>query len=48
MATQTMAQSTALTAPAAPSRATTGMRRIDHGAGCGGCGEAVPWLCAWT
>src|SRR6185436_5023789 len=48
MATQTMAQSTALTAQAAASRATTGMRRIDHDAGCGGCGDAAPWLWAWT
>ena len=48
MATQTMTQSTALTAQAAPSRAATGMRRIDHAAGCAGCGAAGPWAWAWA
>jgi hypothetical protein len=46
IASQTMAHSPALTASAAPTRETTVMRRIDHGATCAGCGEAGPWLCA--
>jgi hypothetical protein len=40
----TTAHRLALTASAAPSRATTVMRRIDHGAACAGCGVAGPWL----
>jgi hypothetical protein len=38
----TTAHSPALTASAAPSRAATVMRRIDHGAACAGCGVAGP------
>jgi hypothetical protein len=46
----TTAHSPALTASAAPNRATTVMRRIDHGAACAGCGVAGPWLWwfAWS
>jgi hypothetical protein len=40
----TTIHSPALTASAAPSRETSVIRRIDHGAGCAGCGEAGPWL----
>jgi hypothetical protein len=40
MAINTMPHITALTAIAAPSRPTSGMRRIDHGAACAGCGIA--------
>ena len=40
----TTAHRPALTASAAPSRATTVIRRIDHGAACAGCGEDGPWL----
>src|SRR5882672_8595382 len=49
IATSTATQSPALTISAAPSRAATVMRRIDHGAGCAGCGVAGPWLwvCPW-
>ena len=47
IASHTAAHSTALTANAAPSRETTVMRRIDHGAACAGCGVAGPWLWAW-
>jgi hypothetical protein len=46
----TTAQRPALIASAAPNRATTVMRRIDHGAACAGCGVAGPWLWwfAWS
>jgi hypothetical protein len=44
IASHTTAHSPALTASATPSRATSVMRRIDHGAGWAGCGEARPWL----
>jgi hypothetical protein len=49
MASHTTAHRPALTAAAAPSRANTVIRRIDHGAVCAGCGVAGPWLwpCAW-
>jgi hypothetical protein len=40
IANQTMAQRPALTATAADRRAVTGMRRIDQGAACAGCGVA--------
>jgi len=40
----TTAHNPALTASAAPSRETTVMRKIDHGAACAGCGIAGPWL----
>jgi hypothetical protein len=33
---------TTLTASAAPSRESAGIRRIDHGATCAGCGDAGP------
>jgi hypothetical protein len=42
IAIQTMAHRPALTASAAPSRATTVMRRIDQDATCAGCGDAGP------
>jgi hypothetical protein len=42
IASHTTAHSPALTASAAASRETTGMRRIDHGAACGGWGDAGP------
>src|SRR5215208_1758193 len=48
IASNTITQRQALTASAAPSRETTGMRRIDHGAACAGWGEAGPWLCTGT
>jgi hypothetical protein len=38
IATSTTTHRQALTASAAPSRAATVIRRIDHGAGCAGCG----------
>jgi hypothetical protein len=47
IATSTTAHRPALTASAAQSRASTVMRRIDHGAGCAGCGVAGPWLWVW-
>jgi hypothetical protein len=43
MDSRTTAHSTAQTVKAAPSRVTTGIRRIDQGATCAGCGEAVAW-----
>jgi hypothetical protein len=46
IASHTAPHIAALTASAAPSRDTTVMRRIDHGAACAGCGEAGPWLWA--
>ena len=42
IASHTAAHRPALTARAAASRETTGMRRIDHGAACAGCGVAGP------
>jgi hypothetical protein len=39
IASHTIAHRAVLTASAAPSRDTTGMRRIDHGAACAGCGD---------
>jgi hypothetical protein len=42
IASHTTAQRPALTISAAPSLETTGMRRIDQGAVCAGCGEAGP------
>jgi hypothetical protein len=42
IASHTTAHRPALTASAAASRETTGMRRIDQGAACAGCGEAGP------
>jgi hypothetical protein len=42
IASQTMTHIPALTASAAPTRETTVIRRIDHGACCAGCGEAGP------
>src|SRR5260370_37203934 len=53
IASHTAAHRPARTTSAAASRETTGMRRIDQGAACGGCGEARPgpwarpWACAW-
>jgi hypothetical protein len=44
----TTAHNPALTASAAPKRASSVMRRIDQGAGCAGCGDAGPWLWAWA
>jgi hypothetical protein len=47
-----MAHRPALTAIAAANRESPVIRRIDHGAGCAGCGEAGPWLwacpCPWS
>src|SRR6266478_2302608 len=48
IASHTTAHRPALTASAAPSREMTGMRRIDQGAACAGCGEAGLWECACT
>ena len=47
IATSTTAHRPALTTSAAPSLAATVIRRIDHGAGCAGCGVDGPWLWAW-
>ena len=47
IASHTTAQSPALTASAAPSLETAGMRRIDQVAACAGCGAAGPWLWPW-
>jgi hypothetical protein len=44
IATQTSAQSTALTAIAAIRRESTVIRRIDQATACAGCGAAGPWL----
>jgi hypothetical protein len=38
----TTAHSAMLTTTATATRETTGMRRIDHGADCAGCGDAGP------
>jgi hypothetical protein len=46
IASQTTAHMTTLTATAAARRESAGIRRIDLGAACAGCGDAGPWLWA--